>query len=229
MPYIIAVAGAGGKTTYIKKLRDKYILEGKRVLITTTTHMMLESDTDLSDDAGIILKRIMENGFCHAGTMADLEKIKSLSENTYNTLCQNEEIDIILVEADGSRHLPVKIPGKNEPVIPENVCEIVIIQGEFSLGLKAADNIHRYDLIRRQKGFAECFEELDESANGLKDNINLFDEGLSISRGLIDRITKEFYVKPLGEKYKNARIRVLYSNYKSGRLEFYEQKNSSGS
>ena len=31
------------------------------------------------------------------------------------------EAEIVLVEADGSRRLPLKVPGVNEPVIPEHV------------------------------------------------------------------------------------------------------------
>ena len=40
--YVIAVVGAGGKTTRIKRLTDQYVRQGKRVLVTTTTHMYQE-------------------------------------------------------------------------------------------------------------------------------------------------------------------------------------------
>ncbi len=48
---IIAVVGSGGKTTLIKKLAARYRREGKTVLVTTTTHMFIEDDTLLTDDA----------------------------------------------------------------------------------------------------------------------------------------------------------------------------------
>ena len=48
---IIAVVGAGGKTTYIKNKAKEFLAQGKKVFVTTTTHMMKETDTCVSDDA----------------------------------------------------------------------------------------------------------------------------------------------------------------------------------
>ena len=47
--------------------------------------------------------------------------------------------DVILVEADGSKRLPVKVPGPKEPVIPENSDQILCIYGLGALGKQAAD------------------------------------------------------------------------------------------
>lgn len=46
---------------------------------------------------------------------------------------------MILVEADGSKRLPVKVPGPKEPVIPENSDQILCIYGLGALGKQAAD------------------------------------------------------------------------------------------
>lgn len=40
--YVIAIVGAGGKTSRIKNLTREYVQQGKSVLVTTTTHMGLE-------------------------------------------------------------------------------------------------------------------------------------------------------------------------------------------
>ena len=42
--------------------------------------------------------------------------------------------DIVLIEADGSKRLPVKVPGENEPVIPENSSVIICIYGLGAIG-----------------------------------------------------------------------------------------------
>ena len=42
---IIAVAGSGGKTTRVHKLAKYYRSLGKKVFVTTTTHMKKEPDT----------------------------------------------------------------------------------------------------------------------------------------------------------------------------------------
>ena len=57
---IIAIVGAGGKTSYIKKKAKEYLEQGEKVFVTTTTHMMKESDTVVSDDADEILKVLEE-------------------------------------------------------------------------------------------------------------------------------------------------------------------------
>ena len=59
----IAVVGSGGKTTLIKKLASQYRSEGKTVLVTTTTHMFIEGDTLLTDDAERILQVLKKNGY----------------------------------------------------------------------------------------------------------------------------------------------------------------------
>ena len=60
---IIAVVGSGGKTTLIKKLAARYRSEGKTVLVTTTTHMFIEEETLLTDDAGTSIEALQEKGY----------------------------------------------------------------------------------------------------------------------------------------------------------------------
>ena len=104
---ITAVVGAGGKTTYIKKKAEEYTMLGKKVLVTTTTHMMREEDTLVSDDADEIIKVLIENSYVMAGRSCG-EKIQALSEETYRKV--SEYADVVLVEADGSKHMPIKFP-----------------------------------------------------------------------------------------------------------------------
>ena len=47
MEKVISIVGAGGKTTLVHKLAREYHRRGKGVLVTTTTHMYVEADTDL--------------------------------------------------------------------------------------------------------------------------------------------------------------------------------------
>ena len=49
--------GAGGKSSLIRKLANQYRAEGKKVFVTTTTHMFIEEDTILSDDAEEIIRK----------------------------------------------------------------------------------------------------------------------------------------------------------------------------
>ena len=149
---IIAVVGSGGKTTLIKKLAARYRKEGKTVLVTTTTHMFIEEDTLLTDDADAILGILQETGYAMAG-VPDGEKIKGLSQETFEAVCARA--DVVLVEADGSKRLPLKYPNASEPVIPQHTDEILVVCGLNAIGQKAKDVCHRLELVKQCLGIAD--------------------------------------------------------------------------
>ncbi len=181
---IISVVGSGGKTTLIKNLASRYRSEGKTVLVTTTTHMFLEEDTLLTDDAGAILHALTETGYVMAG-IPDGEKIKPLSRETFDAVCPCA--DVVLVEADGSKRLPLKYPNTEEPVIPENTEEVIVVCGLNAIGEKAKDVCHRLELVK------ECLA---------------IDDNTVITPEHIQKLVTEGYLKPLRAAYPTANIRV---------------------
>lgn len=185
---IIAVVGSGGKTTLIKKLAARYRREGKTVLVTTTTHMFIEEDTLLTDDADAIIGVLRETGYAMAG-LPDGEKIKPLSKETFDAVCACA--DVVLVEADGSKRLPLKYPNATEPVIPENTDEIIVVCGLNAIGQKAKDVCHRLELVKACLGIA------DETM---------------ITASHVQRLVTEGYLKPLKVSYPNAKI-TLYPRH----------------
>ena len=146
---IIAVVGSGGKTTLIHKLAARYRKEGKTVFVTTTTHMLIEEDTLLTDDADVILRALKESRYAMAG-IPEGEKIKALSKETFDAVCAFA--DVVLVEADGAKRLPLKYPNDNEPVIPEHVDEIIVVCGLRAIGQRVKDVCHRPELVTRCLG-----------------------------------------------------------------------------
>ncbi len=61
----------------------------------------------------------------------DNNKVFQLSDDEYDVLCNH--FDIVIVEADSSRSMPIKIidPSvQNEPVILYNANEIIIVMGK---------------------------------------------------------------------------------------------------
>ena len=181
---IIAVVGSGGKTTLIKKLASQYRSEGKTVLITTTTHMFLEADTLLRDDAVAIVGVLKETGYAMAG-LPDGEKIKPLSKETFHAVCACA--DVVLVEADGSRRVPLKYPNATEPVIPENTEEILVVCGLNAIGQKAKDVCHRLELVK------ECLG---------------IDDDTVITPAHVQKLVTEGYLKPLRAAYPTVKISV---------------------
>ena len=181
---IIAVVGSGGKTTLIKNLADRYRSAGKTVFVTTTTHMFIEEDTLLTDDSDTIVGVLKSMGYAMAG-LSDGEKIKPLSKETFDAVCACA--DVVLVEADGSRRVPLKYPNTTEPVIPENTEEIIVVCGLNAIGQKAKDVCHRLELVK------ECLGIDDETV---------------ITPAHIQKLVTEGYLKPLRAAYPKVTIRV---------------------
>ena len=142
---IRAFVGAGGKTTLIHRQAERYRAEGKRVFVTTSTHMFAEPDTVLSDDAGTIIAALNRTGYVMAG-IPEGGKIRSLSTDTYEKVCAHA--DVVLIEADGSNHKPIKYPNSTEPVLPDNVEEIVVVCGLQALGRPLVEVAHRPELVK---------------------------------------------------------------------------------
>ena len=178
----ICVVGSGGKTTLIKKLAEQYRREGKSVLVTTSTHMFIEEDTLLTDDADTILRRLAQTGYAMAG-IAEGKKIKALSPATYEAVCSFA--DVVLVEADGSKGLPLKYPNTSEPVIPENADEIMVVCGLNAVGQKAKDVCHRLELVKA------CLGIEDETI---------------ITPAHVQKLVTDGYLDPLRVAYPNAKI-----------------------
>lgn len=146
---IRAFVGAGGKTTLIHKQAAAFRAEGKRVFVTTSTHMFIEQDTVLSDDPDVILAELNRTGYVMAG-LPEGEKIRALSPQTYAKICAHA--DAVLVEADGSNRKPIKYPNSTEPVLPDNAEEIVVVCGLQALGKPLVEVSHRPDLVKRCLG-----------------------------------------------------------------------------
>ncbi|MGN0335301.1 MAG: selenium cofactor biosynthesis protein YqeC [Lachnospiraceae bacterium] len=180
---IIAVVGAGGKTTRIRKLAEKYRNEGKRVLVTTTTHMYREDDCDISENPESIVSRLKQRGYCMAGSEAAEGKIGELPADVYEAVC--EAADVVLVEADGSKHFPVKFPIESEPVIPENADEIQVVIGLSALGKPLKEVAHRKEQVMH------CL--------GLSEDAVLQPEHLQ-------KLLTEGYLRPLRDRYPDKKL-----------------------
>lgn len=131
---LIAAVGAGGKTTLIYELAYELRRQGRRVAVTTTTHMHEEG----------------RYGFTPIGIPCGDGKIRGSS--SYAPCELLKEYDTVLVEADGSRRLPFKVPAEHEPVLPENVDLVIGVAGASAVGGTFQEKCCRYELACRQFG-----------------------------------------------------------------------------
>lgn len=192
---ITAVVGAGGKTTLIHELAERFRQQGKKVFVTTTTHMYIEPDTLLTDDHREILAQMTRIGYAMAGIPAG-EKIGPLSEETYAAVCA--EADEVLVEADGANHMAVKFPKTHEPVLPRNTEKIIVVCGLHGLGKTVREAAFRREEVMQCLGICE--------------------ETALTPRHLQELIQKG-YVIPLTQQFPNAEIRV----HAAGGTTLYER------
>ena len=190
---IRAFVGAGGKTTLIHSQAERYRAEGKRVFVTTSTHMFTEPDTVLSDEADTIIAELNRTGYVMAG-IPEGEKIRTLSPETYEKVCA--QADVVLIEADGSNHKPIKFPNSTEPVLPDHVEEIVVVCGLQALGRPLVEVAHRPELVKA------CLGAQDDTI---------------ITLNHIAKLVWEGYLYPLRKTYGNVCV------YPAGGTD--EQKN----
>lgn len=146
----IAYVGAGGKTTLLKRHARSLASRGMKVLIATSTRMFIEPETLLCDDPGEIIRHLLEKGLVMAGA-ARGEKIGPLSPETLRAV--QPHADIILIEADGSRHMPLKYPAPHEPAVDSDTDEIIIVCGMHALFRPAGEVCQRFELARQRLGF----------------------------------------------------------------------------
>ena len=179
---IISIVGSGGKTTLLKNLAAQYRREGKRVFVTTTTHMYTEPDMLLTDDADTIIRVLQQQGFAVAG-IPEGQKIRSLSRETFAAVCPYA--DVVLVEADGSKGLPLKYPNSTEPVIPENTDEILVVCGLNAIGEPAGKVCHRLELVKACLGIEADTVILPEH---------------------VQKLVTEGYLRPLRAAFPHAKV-----------------------
>lgn len=201
---IISIIGAGGKTTLIHRLAEQYRQQNKKVLICTTTHMFCEPDTDLSCNMQRIIARLEQQGICMAGSrcIEDSDKITALPEGVLKAV--SSYADIVLIEADGSKHFPVKYPGTHEPVIAPDTTKIILVMGLWAIGQTVEQVVFRYqEMIRRFGWRAE--------------DILTFE--------MLDVIIREGYKKKLLEEERRMEMQLLFTEKINGELRYivYEE------
>ena len=63
-----------------------------------------------------------------------------------------DEYDVVIVEADGSRGLPLKCPGDQEPVIPDGTDLVIGVAGATAIGQTFREACHRFPVACRYLG-----------------------------------------------------------------------------
>lgn len=138
---MISLVGGGGKTSSIYTLAQELSGWGKQVLITTTTAMY--------KPVGIVTQNISVLG----DHVTAEGKLKGIKREQADKIFWDNLYDYILVEADGSRGLPIKAPAGHEPVIPETTGILIGVIGMDAFGKKMdSAYVHRPELLSALTG-----------------------------------------------------------------------------
>lgn len=214
MAYVIAVCGSGGKTTFCKQIASEYAKQDKKVCVTTTTHMWYDDDVKSSFMVG-------SDTICPAVSVtpgkiyyiANLNEKKQLitplNESEYKSICEN--YDYVVIEADGSRSMPMKIPKDGfEPVIPQNANEIIIVVGMEAIGRELNAVCHRFNEFYGKDEFLK--------------NI---DPNTKVTERLIDDFLNHYYYEPLKKRYSEAKVSIYKNAFdiSTASISSYENKN----
>jgi probable selenium-dependent hydroxylase accessory protein YqeC len=146
---ITAVVGGGGKTTLIFRLAQE-LSEQHRTLITTTTHIWPpECETLFSPSVQAIEKAFQSQNLLAVGSLTPEGKLAAVPE----LLTQLDHLaEYVLVEADGSRRLPLKAPAEHEPVLPEHTALTIAVAGMSCCGQTLLTAVHRPELYAERSG-----------------------------------------------------------------------------
>ncbi len=129
---VISVVGAGGKTSLIFAWARELAAAGKKVVITTTTHMYRP---ERMEEEGIRIVAADDPERSDKVTAPPAEVLDGLRDTA----------DVVLIEADGSRRMPLKWPADREPVVPDYTDFTVCVAGLSALGRKTSDAVFRAD------------------------------------------------------------------------------------
>lgn len=146
-PFVISLAGAGGKTSVIRRLALEAVERGLKTLVITTTHMAVPGACGvLKGGREEVEEALKSHGLAVAGRPAGNGKMGFVGGELYQEAAPLA--DLALVEADGSRRLPLKVPGDHEPVIPPHTDMLLCLSGLSSLGRPAEDCCLRLERAR---------------------------------------------------------------------------------
>ena len=143
--HTICLVGGGGKTTVMYELAAALAACGSKVLMLTSTHILQPADGSFAADAAAVHNLWQQRRYAVIGTPElSTGKLTAPPQDLYEAL--QLQADVILCEADGSRHHPCKVPAEHEPVLLPDSDIVLAVAGMDALGRPLAQACQRPQL-----------------------------------------------------------------------------------
>ena len=169
---IIALTGAGGKTSLMFQLARE--LQAAGPVITTATTKIAEPDASQSPSFLLTredphwehncrqrLQRLRHVTLAHYRFGGG--KIKGPEGEEMEQLLRLDLAPYVVIEADGARKKPLKAPRHDEPLIPGQSTLVIGLIGWDILGRELTEsNVHRAEIFRRTLGLRGTHVTVDE-------------------------------------------------------------------
>jgi probable selenium-dependent hydroxylase accessory protein YqeC len=181
---IIAIIGAGGKTSLMFSLAHALREQGETVITATTTRIRVpvRQQTEnlvLRVDDGY--RDRLADGLARTGhvTVAEKrlpgEKLQGIAPAVLEKIFTASGADRLLIEADGARGLSLKAAGADEPVVPAGTDLCICLVGIDIIGRPlTSEHVFRPELVAARSGTPpgaaitpECVARLAVHARGL--------------------------------------------------------------
>lgn len=148
-PGVVSIVGAGGKSSLMFRLGHEW---PGRVLLTTTTRIF-SAQMQIAPRAYSLAEVGWEKEIGQAESGALLvgsvegERALGVPPGLPQKILRNFAFDAVVVEADGSRMLPVKAPASHEPVIADGSSAVIAVAGIDAFSGPLAEVAHRPEYV----------------------------------------------------------------------------------
>ena len=152
-PGLTAIIGGGGKSTLLRALADELAPQA-RVVVATSTKMYVPDWCPVVLDASpaSVERAFSDGSVVCVGALGEPPGKLEAPQIDWDALLG--VADYVLVEADGSKHLPLKAHAGHEPVVPKCANQVVCVAGIDGMGAPVSAACHRPQLFAQRAGIA---------------------------------------------------------------------------
>lgn len=153
-PALVSLVGGGGKTSLMVALAQALAANGRATLVTTTTRIFTTqltlapaalTEAEASPDR--LQATLARHGWCMVVGQLNGEKAQGVAIERPAQWLAQPGVDVVLVEADGSRMRPFKVPADHEPVVPPESTLLIPVVGVQAVNGRIATTAHRPERV----------------------------------------------------------------------------------